>query len=141
MERREKVVVRPGRGIGGDRYPHGPGHWSAHRCDDLTLVAAEEVEAAAAVLGTPIEPRLLRRNLVTEGVDPDSLVGRRFRMGTAEVVGVRPCHPCTYLEELLGLPGLRAALNGRGGLRVAVLGPGVIRAGDAVVTGRPPAGP
>ncbi|MCC7366224.1 MAG: MOSC domain-containing protein [Dehalococcoidia bacterium] len=117
-----------GRGIEGDRYVLGTGHWSDPRWPDqqLTLVEAELV----CELG--LDPRHLRRNIVTTGVGLATLVGRDFRLGTAVLRGVRPCDPCRYLETLTR-PGLYHDLAGRGGLRAAVLESGVVRAGDPLI--------
>src|SRR2546430_1857264 len=35
-----------------------------------------------------------RRNLVTEGVDLEALIGRQFTVGEVVMVGVRDCPPC-----------------------------------------------
>lgn len=128
MEPREWVEVVPGAGIPGDRYAAGRGHWSDPRWREqqLTLAAAE----TAGDLG--LEPRLLRRNLVTRGVQLQGLIGLEFRIGGALLAGMLPCDPCKYLEDLLGRPGLLRALVGRGGLRARVLEGGRIAAGDAI---------
>jgi MOSC domain-containing protein YiiM len=122
------VDLIPGIGIPGDRYATGQGHWSDPRWPDqqLTLVEAELLEA----LGLPTSA--LRRNLVVRGGRLDSLVGARFRIGGALLLGVRPCDPCRYIESLTR-PGLFRELAGRGGLRAAVLEGGVISRGDALV--------
>ena len=61
-----------------------------------------------------------RRNLVTEGVDLDAPHREDLRVGDAVLVGVRDCPPCAYLEELTR-PGVRAALEGGGGLRAEIV--------------------
>jgi hypothetical protein len=45
------------------------------------------------------------------------------------MIGVRDCPPCAYLETLTR-PGVRAALEGGGGLRAEILGAGTVRVGD-----------
>jgi hypothetical protein len=122
------VEVVAGLGIPRDRYTTGQGHWSDPRWPDqqLTLVEAELVEA----LGLPLSA--LRRNLVVRGLDLGSLLGVRFRIGGALLLGVRPCDPCRYIESLTR-PGLFRELAGRGGLRAAVVEGGVISHGDALV--------
>lgn len=122
----ERIAVAEGLGIAGDRYRDHTGHWSdPHWADQqITLVAAETAEA----LG--VEPSALRRNVVTQGVDLDALMGADVRIGTAVLRFVRPCDPCSYLEDLLQRPGLRAALEGRGGVRAAVVESGRITVGD-----------
>ena len=73
-----------------------------------------------------------RRNLVTEGVALNHLVGRTFRVGSVRMLGVRLAEPCVYLEQLTGLVGVRAALVHRGGLRAEILDDGELLVGDTV---------
>ncbi len=68
---------------------------------------------------------------MTEVVDLDALIGRTSTVGAAVLVGVRDCPPCAYLEGLTR-PGVRAALDGRGGLRADVVQDGDVRVGDTV---------
>ncbi|WP_152529042.1 MOSC domain-containing protein [Stutzerimonas azotifigens] len=50
----------------------------------VTLVQAENLGAIAAYLGRDeVSPQLLRRNLVTRGINLLALKGKRFRVGTA----------------------------------------------------------
>lgn len=127
-----------GRGLEGDRYARGAGYWSTdpRLCDDVTLVAAEDLEAAQAEHGVVLTGGASRRNLVTTGVDLAALVGRRFTIGTVLLVGNRPCEPCRYLDGLTGGPA-KAALTGRGGLRASVVAGGRLAVGDAVVVAPP----
>jgi hypothetical protein len=120
-----------GRGLEGDRYFDGAGTFSNPHATghDLTLVAAEQLEAA---LGAPAERHAAaRRNVVTRGIDLDALVGRRFAVGDAECIGRRLCEPCARLERLTE-PGTLRALVHRGGLRADVVSDGTIRPGAAV---------
>ena len=128
MERHAEVEVVPGLGIPGDRYATRTGHWSDPRWPDqeLTFVATELLEELG--LGLPD----LRRNIVTEGIDLLDLIGLEFSVGAVRLRGAGPCSPCRYIEELNGRPGLLKALRRRGGLRTAILEPGVIREGDEI---------
>ncbi len=127
--------VVAGRGIVGDRYFDGRGHYSrvppltGRR---LTLIAAEGLEGMARETGIALTPDECRRNLVTRGIDVDALVGRRFRIGAIECYGERFCPPCGYLEELLARPGLNRALTDRGGIRAEILLDGQITIGDEI---------
>ena len=129
MQRRRAVEVEAGVGIVGDRYAIRRGHWSDPRWREqqLTLIEAEVGDDLA------IETALLRRNIVTRGLQLPGLLGLEFRVGEALLAGVLPCEPCHYIETLLGRPGLLRALVGRGGLRARVLEGGRIAVGDAIV--------
>ena len=124
-----------GRGLEGDRYHDGTGSFSwkgRGNGRDLTLVAAEALESLAAEHGIELDGAASRRNLLTRGVDLDRLLDRRFSIGEAICVGVRPCEPCAHLARLTD-PGVLRGLAGRGGLRADVLVGGTIAVGDPVV--------
>jgi MOSC domain-containing protein YiiM len=129
----DRAVARAGRGLEGDRYAAGAGTFSnaAARGHDLTLIAAETLDALALPAGGQISYADARRNIVTRGIDLDALIGRRFRVGEVECLGQRRCEPCAHLERLTA-PGALRALVHRGGLRADVLSDGVVEVGAAV---------
>ena len=117
------------RGLVGDRYfegcgtftdwePKGPGR-------ELTLIEGEVLTE----LG--ISAAEARRNIVTEGVRLNDLVGKRFRIGDVLIEGIRLCPPCTHLDKVTGQTLLKP-LADRGGLRADILSDGFIRVGDAI---------
>lgn len=120
-----------GRGLRGDRYEQGTGTFSAWPKDhELTLVENEEAETAQ------IEACELRRNLVTEGVRLNELVGKRFHVGSVLCEGTRLCEPCAHLETVTNRPGLAETMRHKCGLRAVVLSSGTIRVGDTLsITG------
>jgi MOSC domain-containing protein YiiM len=128
VELHESLELVEGVGVAGDRYAAGTGHWSDPKWPDqqLTLIEAELGDE----LG--LDASLLRRNIVTRGGPLDALIGVEFRIGSATLVGVRPCDPCRYLATLVR-PSLFRELRGRGGIRAAILSSGTVRVGDAVV--------
>jgi hypothetical protein len=113
-----------GQGLEGDRnfYPSGAGAGEA-----LTLVETEAVEDVG------LAPGATRRQLTVRGVRLNDLVGKRFKVGEVECVGVELCEPCLHLQEMTR-PGLIKDLAHRGGLRADILSDGTISVGDAVVT-------
>jgi hypothetical protein len=116
-----------GRGLEGDRYAAGRGTFSGRgRGYELTLVDADVLDE----IGLPWADA--RRNIVTRGVALNALVGRRFRVGSAECVGRRLAEPCSHLEKL-ARPGLLRPLVHRGGLRADIVADGRISVGDDVV--------
>lgn len=127
-------VVRAiaGRGLEGDRYAEGRGHYQDGRVSrDLTLIEVETLEALARERGITLTPGETRRNLTTCGVGLNELVGRRFWVGDVLCLGTRLCEPCQYLTVLTRKPLLRP-LVGRGGLRADIVRGGLIRVGDQV---------
>jgi hypothetical protein len=123
----------PGRGLRGDRYFDGTGHFSrpGKTGQDLTLIAAEALDALQSETGIALDGAAARRNVVTSGIDVNALVGRRFVIGEIACVGRRWCEPCAPRQRLAE-PGVLRGLIHRGGLRADVVAGGHIRTGDPV---------
>ena len=99
----------------------------------VTLMEQECLAAIFSYLGQdPPDPLLLRRNIVTAGINLDALRERRFQLGTAVLEHTGACHPCSRMEALLG-PGGYNAVRSRGGITARVVSGGEIAVGDAVV--------
>lgn len=141
MEARDHVGVTAGAGLDGDRYARGTGTYSGtgRGPRDVTLIEREAVDAVRSSDddgldgGVEVREDETRRNLVTEGVALNHLVGRTFRVGGVRMRGVRLAEPCVSLEQHTGVAGVRAALVHRGGLRAEVLDDGELRVGDDVL--------
>jgi MOSC domain-containing protein YiiM len=141
VEHRDRVEVRAGFGIVGDRYAGRP----AHRDASVTVIAAESVEALAVELGSgPLDPLATRRNVVLRGAEVEALRGQLFSLdcGEGEVVlaGGRPANPCAWLDLVL-TAGAHRGLRGRGGVRCAPRTDGVLRLGPAVLRSAVPLDP
>jgi MOSC domain-containing protein YiiM len=131
---RQQAQLVAGRGIVGDRYFSGEGHFSPAAQDpdhELTLIELEQVAHVNAVAGLALQPGELRRNLVSVGVALNELVGVEFRVGEVVLRGIRLCEPCRHLAALTHEGVLRHLVH-RGGLRAAIVRGGVVRIGDAV---------
>lgn len=119
-----------GRGLEGDRYTVGTGTFrSGLPGSALTLIEAEVCEA----FDPPLRPGEHRRNVVTRGIDLNSLVGSEFMIGEMHCRGMRLCEPCTVVDGYASRPVLRALVH-RGGLRADILAEAEIRVGDPVRT-------
>ena len=140
-DRRDRIEVRAGFGIVGDRYAGRP----AHRDASVTVLAAESVEALAAELGSgALDPLRTRRNAVIRGAEVEALSGQVFSLdcGAGEVLlqGGRPANPCAWLDTVL-TAGAHRWMRGRGGIRCAPLSDGVLRLGPAVLRSAVPLDP
>lgn len=111
-----------GKGLEGDRHFHAEGAAPGRA---LTLVEAEVVEDVG------LEPGATRRQVTVRGVRLDELVGKRFRIGEVECVGVELCEPCLHLQELTR-PGILEELVHRAGINADVLTDGTIAVGDPI---------
>lgn len=135
MQHVEAIEVVNGAGLAGDRYGEGIGaaQFQGRRKpeNEVTLIAREAIDAANGEHNMAIEHLDTRRNLLTEGVPLNDLVGKTFRVGSVQLKGLELCEPCGYLEKQT-YPGIKAALKRRGGLRCCVIEGGAIAAGDAI---------
>ena len=93
----------------------------------LTLIEAEVCES----FDPPLDPGEHRRNVVTRGIDLNTLVGHDFEVGEVRCRGMRLCEPCTVVDGYASRPVLRELVH-RGGLRSDILTEGVVRVGDPV---------
>ena len=125
----DRAVAHAGKGLVGNRYYSDKGAKSGQA---LTLIAAEALEAMAAEHGIEITAAASRRNVLTRGIDLNAFVGKRFRVGTVECLGVELCEPCKDLERLTK-PGVIKGLAHRGGLNADIVTDGDIAVGDEVV--------
>jgi len=135
MEKVESIEAVPGEGLSGDRYAAGIGafQFQGRRKpeSEVTLIAREAIEAANDEFNFTIDHLETRRNLLTEGVPLNDLIGKTFRIGEVALKGLELCEPCGYLEKRT-FTGIQAALKHRGGLRCCVIEGGEIRVGDQV---------
>jgi MOSC domain-containing protein YiiM len=133
MEARDEVQALAGKGLDGDRYAIEAGKYSGTKVGKraVTLIEREAIAGARDEYGIELAEQETRRNLVTEGVPVNHLVGKEFTVGGVRMRGYDLAEPCVYLEGLTR-KGVREALVHRGGLRAEILDDGPIRVGDAV---------
>ena len=125
----DSVKAVGGGGLVGNRYFYGDG--DAPPGVAITLIAAEAIEAFVQETGISLTAVETRRNVLTRGIDVNALVGKRFRVGDVECVGVELCEPCTSLEAMTR-PGVLKGMVHRAGLNADVLTDGEIAVGDVV---------
>jgi hypothetical protein len=129
----DTAEIVAGRGIIGDRYHIGKGSFS--RWQDpwraITFIEQEAIETAQSEHGIIFSKGRARRNVVTIGIPLEDLIGRHFRIGSAEFKGSRICHPCRYLDRVVEA-GSYQALKHRGGIRAEIVKSGSITIGDEI---------
>ncbi len=135
VEVRSEVEAVAGVGLAGDRYAakrRDPSRPPGKR--QVTLFQAEHLTVVAALLRhDEVDPVLVRRNLVVEGINLAALDKRRFRIGEVVLEGAGPCHPCSKMEQPDALgPGGYQALRGHGGYCARILTGGTLHVGDEV---------
>ncbi|MFN2389829.1 MAG: MOSC domain-containing protein [Actinomycetota bacterium] len=135
-----EVRAVAGAGLEGDRYFVGRGNKSDRPSPgrQVTLIEREAIEAAARDHGVVLALGDPRRNIVTEHVALNHLVGREFAVGEARFRGVKLCEPCSYVAKLIGDKRVVKALIHRGGLNAEIVTSGTVRVGDRVAAAAPP---
>ena len=74
-------------------------------------------------------PGVFRRNIITERMDLNALIGVAFEVQGVRFLGTQESAPCHWMNTAFA-DGAEAALEGNGGLRAKILTDGVLRAGD-----------
>ncbi|MEM9833273.1 MAG: MOSC domain-containing protein [Bacteroidota bacterium] len=127
LQQVDSVLAQAGTGLEGD---HFSGRGQSKR--QVTLISAEHIRAAASMLHqADIDPSLLRRNIVINGINLLALKDKQFQVGDAVLEMSGLCHPCSRMEENLGTGGYNA-MRGHGGITARVVKEGLIRVGDGV---------
>ncbi len=114
-----------GRGIEGDRYLDFKDGYKGQ----VTFFEWEVYERMIekfSVIGKG--PEIFRRNIITEGVDLNSLIGVEFEVQGVRFLGTQESAPCHWMNHVFA-DGAEEALKGRGGLRAKILSDGVLRVG------------
>ena len=113
-----------GRGIEGDRFLD----FKADYKGQVTFFSNEVYEELCTRLDMwDKPPSVFRRNIITENVDLNSLIGREFEIQNVRFLGVAECSPCHWQDGAFS-PGTHEALKDRGGLRAKILCDGVLKA-------------
>ncbi|MBO9040693.1 molybdenum cofactor biosysynthesis protein [Curtobacterium flaccumfaciens pv. flaccumfaciens] len=145
-ESRDRVELRAGLGIVGDRYFAARAHVHA----SVTVIGLEGLEALGHAIGATVDPAATRRNVFLRGADVEALRGEPFSLasrtpdgsdgGLGRAVrfrGYRAANPCAWMDHEVA-PGAFRAMRGRGGVRCDPESDGVLTLGPAVLrTARP----
>lgn len=118
-----EVECVAGKGLLGDRFFGFKENYKGQ----VTFFSSEVFEDVCRRLGVSGKsPGVTRRNVMTRGVDLNSLAGKKFLIQGVEFEGVCECSPCHWMNDAIAL-GADAALHGRGGLRARILSNGVLQ--------------
>ena len=119
----ESIECLAGRGIRGDRYLD-------HKADykgQITFFATEVFDRMRGELGlADANPAATRRNVLTDGIDLNTLIGLEFELQKVRFAGVEECRPCYWMNSAFRDERAEACLKGNGGLRARILTDGVL---------------
>lgn len=126
LEVREAECVA-GQGLMGDRFFGFKEDYKGQ----VTFFASEVFADVCQKLGVDAKsPGVTRRNIITGGVDLNSLVGKEFEVQGVQFFGMAECSPCHWMNDAIGA-GAEKLLHARGGLRAKILTDGKIRVDGA----------
>ena len=118
-----QVECVAGRGLRGDRFFDFKENFKGQ----VTFFANETYERLCEALNeSGKSPAVFRRNVITQGVDLNTLIGKEFEVQGVRFEGTQEAAPCHWMNEAFG-PGAEKALRGFGGLRARILSDGILK--------------
>jgi MOSC domain-containing protein YiiM len=118
-----------GQGLRGDRFF---GHQENYK-GQITFFSLEVYLALCSTLKTEDKsPAVFRRNVITSGIDLNSLLAKTFELQGISFEGITECSPCYWMDKAFA-PGAEKALKGQGGLRAKITSNGVLSTGPALL--------
>ena len=125
-----EIEVLSGKGIIGDRHFRG----LKHNRGQITLIEKENIDYYNNKYKTKIPYIDFRRNIVTEGIELNSLIEKEkeIKIGTIKILPYQLCKPCLHLEQTLNAKNILKEFLRKGGLRCEVLVSGKIKIGDTI---------
>jgi len=111
------------RGLRGDRFFD----YKENYAGQVTFFSWETYQNLCQTLHVQDKsPAVFRRNVITRGVELNSLAGKEFEIQGICFFGVSECSPCYWMDEAFA-PGADELLHRNGGLRARILNSGTLR--------------
>ena len=108
-----KVEALKGKGLQNDRKFSE----NNHEKRQITLIEIENINYFNNISKTNISPLDFRRNIITENIRLNDLVGKEFFVGNVKLKAHDLCRPCKYLQESLQQKNVVKEFLYTGGLR------------------------
>ena len=122
------IEVLANKGIIGDR------HFSEYNdpyCQ-LSLIESENIDYYNSKYRLDIPYLDFRRNIITQGIRLNDLIGKKIQIGQVLLEGIDLCRPCKHLTEILNQDNIIKEFLRRGGLRCQILSSSKINVGDNI---------
>ena len=128
IQNANKVEALKGKGLQNDRkYSE-----NNQKKRQVTLIEIENINHFNNISNTNIHPVDFRRNIITENVRLNELVGKEFFVGNIKLKGHDLCRPCKYLQDKLKQNNFVKEFLHTGGLRCEIMTSGKINVGDII---------
>ena len=129
IERTRSIKAISGKGLLNDR------HFKENNTNrsQITLIEIENINQYNKKYNEKIPALSFRRNLVTEGIRLNELVGKFFFIGKVKVKGHDLCRPCKHLQDLLNKKNIIKEFLQKGGLRCEIISGGIISENDEII--------
>lgn len=112
-----------GRGIRGDRFFDYRQSYKGQ----ITFFSVEVFDNLSSTFQLrDCSPAVVRRNVITRGIDLKVLIGEEFEVQGLRFQGTEECRPCYWMDRAIGI-GAERFLKGQGGLRARILTGGTLR--------------
>ena len=127
----DSVKAIPGRGLENDRYFSKKDEGNKNE-QELTLIESEKISDFNKKFSSNFSIVDFRRNIITQNISLNQLVGKEFYVGKVKVKGLNLCEPCLYLQNKLNNPNIVKEFVHKGGLRAQILTKGTINSDDII---------
>ena len=124
------VEAIKGKGLVGEKHFKDENN---KRCQ-ITLIEVESVNHYNKITGTMIPAIEFLRNIITEGIQLNELVGKEFLIGAVKVKAHDLCRPCKNLQKFFQQKNTVKELLHTGGLRCEILSSGKIYVDDQIIS-------
>ena len=128
MESVDTIQIIAGKGLVNDRHFRE----NNHKKSQITLIEIENIYYYNKAVETSIAPIDFRRNIITEGIRLNSLVGKEFFIGNTKIKAHDLCRPCRALQKSLNQKKLVDLMLSKSGIRCEILTSGKIHRGDKI---------
>ena len=98
----------------------------------ITLIEIENINYFNDISKTNISPFDFRRNIITENIRLNDLIGKELFVGEVKLKAHDLCRPCKYLQDKLKQKNIVKEFLHKGGLRCEILTNGKITVGDII---------
>ena len=103
-----------------------------HKKSQITLIEVENINHFNKISNTNIPAIDFRRNIITENIRLNDLIGKEFFVGNVKLKAHDLCRPCKYLQEKLKQNNFIKEFLHTGGVRCEIMTDGKINVGDSI---------